>query len=137
RGGGARGHPLWGARARGARLHVRAALRRRLRKAVKLAEELSPRVELLEAWAKELESQAAYAHKLQARGKDEELRELLTALYTTPEELAGLARVLQTRRARYQRVRRELAEANPRLAGSNAKRHPGPRAAFRRPHPGG
>src|SRR5207249_9314229 len=48
----------------------------------------------------------------------------------TPEELAGLVRVLQERRALYQEARRQLAEANLRLVISVAKRYRGMGLSF-------
>ena len=79
--------------------------RQLLRQAVHLAEELSPRTELLDLWTDDLRHS------------------------TSPLDSAGhlrrLRAVLERRRQVYQRVRRELAEANLRLVVSVAKRYRG------------
>ncbi|HYT94607.1 MAG TPA: sigma-70 family RNA polymerase sigma factor [Gemmataceae bacterium] len=110
------------ARSMAARRHLRHALRGRLRQAVRLAEELSPRTELLDLWTKELQRDALRARTLPAEHK-EAWKATLFEFLAMPEELTGLLRVLERRRACYQKVRGELAAANLRLVVSIAKKY--------------
>ncbi|MBA4062231.1 MAG: RNA polymerase subunit sigma-70 [Isosphaera sp.] len=107
---------------------------RRLAKCRKLAAELSPRTELLERLTDELTDLAdelrhhAVAHAQAGCPADRVrrqrvLREAMGRAVMTPDELAALVRVLRKRRAAYQRVRKELAEANLRLVVSIAKNY--------------
>ncbi|HJZ55606.1 MAG TPA: sigma-70 family RNA polymerase sigma factor, partial [Gemmataceae bacterium] len=106
----------------------------RLSKCAKLACELSPRTELLERWTDELNDVAdelkhlVMAHA--AAGSPYErtkaarvLRDAQAKALMTPDEMVGLVRVIRKRRLGYQRVRRELAEANLRLVVSIAKNY--------------
>ncbi|MBA4190859.1 MAG: RNA polymerase subunit sigma-70 [Planctomycetaceae bacterium] len=106
----------------------------RLAKCRKLANELSPRTEVLERWTDELTDLAdelrhlARAHVEAGcpadKAKHEKiLRDAMGRVLMKPEELTALVKVLRKRRQGYQRVRKELAEANLRLVVSIAKNY--------------
>ena len=107
---------------------------RRLVKLQRLMSELSPRTELIEHWVDELTDMAdEMKHLVRAARNatsaaertrcERELRDAQEKVHLTADELVGLVRVLKRRRAAYQRVRRDLAEANLRLVVSIAKNY--------------
>src|SRR5262249_26995544 len=104
------------ARSAADRARRRHAHRSRLRRAVTLAGGLSPRTELRDAWTAEVQHDAtrlgelarqagarrrAAAGRAGAARRRRELRALALQFQATPDELAGLVRVLQRRRALY------------------------------------
>lgn len=106
----------------------------RMNKCGKLASELSPRTEMLERWIGDLADVAdelkhlVKAHALASCPHDraktaKSLREATVRAGMTPEEMTAYLKVVRKRRLGYQRVRRELAEANLRLVVSIAKNY--------------
>jgi RNA polymerase primary sigma factor len=127
------------------RARLRRGLLRQLRKAIALVEELSPRSEMLECFAGEVCRRADTLKGLQrqinscgrsAAGREQqtrlikELRDRILEAQATPEEMAGLVRVLRCRQKLYHNARRELAEGNLRLVVAIAKRYRGRGLAF-------
>jgi RNA polymerase primary sigma factor len=117
-----------------ARRAWRRARRYRLAKLHRLMNELSPRTELLERWVDELNDMADEMSHLvravpDAPSADERARrkqalfDAQDKVHLTHDELQALVRVLRKRRLAYQRVRRQLAEANLRLVVSIAKNY--------------
>jgi RNA polymerase primary sigma factor len=107
---------------------------RRLRKLERLMSELSPRTELLERWVDELTDMAdemrdlaraprEATHSAERARREQVLRDAQEKVHLTVDELTATVRILKKRRAAYQRVRRELAEANLRLVVSIAKNY--------------
>jgi RNA polymerase primary sigma factor len=103
-------------------------------KCCKLVGELSPRTELLERWTDDLfdvadelkhlvKAHAAAGCPADRTRAGRALLEGTLRAGMTAEELSALVKVLRRRRIAYQRVRRELAEANLRLVVSIAKNY--------------
>ncbi|HEY3787638.1 MAG TPA: sigma-70 family RNA polymerase sigma factor, partial [Urbifossiella sp.] len=106
----------------------------RLTKCGKLASELSPRTELLERWTGELADvgdelkHLVKAHAVAGCPHDRAkaakvLRDATIRAGLTPDEFTAYLKVIRKRRLAYQRVRRDLAEANLRLVVSIAKNY--------------
>ena len=106
----------------------------RMHKCGKLASELSPRTEMLERWTGDLVDVAdelkhlVKAHAAAGCPHDrakaaKTLHDATLRAGMTPDEMNAYLKVIRKRRLAYQRVRRDLAEANLRLVVSIAKNY--------------